>query len=97
MHIQKPPLLGWTNTGVVKPCKSCAFAKAKQKNVPKASEHVVATEWTKSVPGHFVDQDHGRYGQAYGATELEDYGGRTDTVEVQQLFSYQGWNGQAYM
>jgi hypothetical protein len=36
--------LGWTITGVVKPCESCAIAKAKQKNVPKASEHVVATE-----------------------------------------------------
>jgi hypothetical protein len=37
--------LGWTITGVVNTCKSCAFAKAKQKNVPKTSEqHVVATE-----------------------------------------------------
>jgi hypothetical protein len=36
--------LGWTITGVVKPCESCAIAMAKQKNVPKASEHVVATE-----------------------------------------------------
>ena len=36
--------LGWTLSGVVKPCEPCAIAKAKQKNVPKTSEHEVATK-----------------------------------------------------
>ena len=44
--------LGWTITGVVKPCEPCAIAKAKQKNVPKSSEHKVAT-----VNGHRVFLD----------------------------------------
>ena len=35
--------LGWHLTGAVRPCESCAKAKAKQKNVPKKSEHQVAT------------------------------------------------------
>ena len=35
--------LGWKVTGIVKPCESCAVAKAKQKNVPKTSAHEVAT------------------------------------------------------
>jgi hypothetical protein len=35
--------LGWEITkGVLKTCESCAIGKAKQKNVPKKSEHVVS-------------------------------------------------------
>jgi hypothetical protein len=45
----KAKQLGWTIAGVVKPCESCTIAKAKQKKVPKASEHVVATENGKRV------------------------------------------------
>jgi hypothetical protein len=37
--------LGWTfSRGSLKPCDGCRAGKAKQKNVPKESEHVVATE-----------------------------------------------------
>lgn len=35
--------MGLSTTGVWVPCESCAIAKAKQKNVPKVSEHVKAT------------------------------------------------------
>jgi hypothetical protein len=37
--------LGWTlSLGSQKPCDGCRAGKAKQKNVPKESDHVVATE-----------------------------------------------------
>ena len=36
--------LGWQLIGAIKPCESCAIAKAKQKNVPKKSEHQIATK-----------------------------------------------------
>ena len=38
-------LMGWVLTGSWKPCKSCMVVKAKQKNVPKETEH------TKAVKG----------------------------------------------
>jgi hypothetical protein len=37
-------LMGWVLSGPWKPCESCATAKAKQKNVPKDSEHEKATK-----------------------------------------------------
>ena len=36
--------MGWVLTGSLRPCKSCAAVKAKQKNVPKASEHKKAVK-----------------------------------------------------
>jgi hypothetical protein len=37
--------LGWEITrGSMEPCESCAVVKAKQKNVPKKSEHVQAVK-----------------------------------------------------
>jgi hypothetical protein len=37
--------LGWTlSRGSLKPCDGCTAGKAKQKNVPKESDHVVVTE-----------------------------------------------------
>jgi hypothetical protein len=42
-------LLGWTlSCGSLKPCDGCTAGKAKQKNVPKESSHVVATEPNKA-------------------------------------------------
>jgi hypothetical protein len=41
--------LGWTlSRGNLKPCNGCTAGKAKQKNVPKESGHVVATEPNKA-------------------------------------------------
>jgi hypothetical protein len=36
--------MGWVLSGGWRPCKSCAMAKAKQKNVPKESEHQAASK-----------------------------------------------------
>jgi hypothetical protein len=36
--------MGWILSGGWNPCESCATAKAKQKNVPKESEHQAATK-----------------------------------------------------
>jgi hypothetical protein len=45
--------LGWTITrGSLKPCDDCATGKAKQKNVPKVSKHLEATE---DEPRVFLD------------------------------------------
>jgi hypothetical protein len=41
--------LGWTlSLGSLKPCDGCLAGKAKQKNVPSKSNHVVATEANKA-------------------------------------------------
>ena len=36
--------LGWKLTGTKQVCESCYLAKAKQKNIPKVSAHVPATQ-----------------------------------------------------
>jgi hypothetical protein len=41
--------MGWILTGPWKECASCAMGKAKQKNIPKESEHAPATKGTNRI------------------------------------------------
>jgi hypothetical protein len=40
---------GTLSRGSLKPCDGCTAGKAKQKNVPKESDHVVATEPNEAI------------------------------------------------
>jgi hypothetical protein len=42
-------LMGWVLSGPWIPCESCAITKAKQKNVPKESEHEKATKGANRI------------------------------------------------